>query len=70
MEASKNLTGEQTVKFSQLIKYLKDGYSHRGAWFEEGVECEFLNVREGKGWQTGKIRIRFEFIPDVIEPMD
>ena len=40
------------------------------AWLNQGIECEFLRASTGGGWQTGKIRVRFEFIPDVPDPAD
>ena len=69
MEAQMGLTGEQTVKISQLVQNLRDRIKNPtlDVWLNKGVECEFLRASEGGGWQTGKIRIRFEFIPDVPE---
>ena len=38
-------------------------------WTEEGVKVKIL--QPNKKWRSGKIRINFEFIPDVIEsPLD
>ncbi|MGF1989106.1 MAG: KGK domain-containing protein [Nostoc sp. ZfuVER08] len=37
------------------------------AWIGKGVACKVLLVKGG-GWQKGKIRIRFEFIPDSPPP--
>lgn len=56
----------QTLKVSQLIEAFKglQNSAYR-TWYEEGIECEFLGTSGGTGWQTGKIRVRFEFIPDV-----
>jgi hypothetical protein len=62
-----------TVRVSQLVKMLKaylsssipEGVAH--TWVGEGVECELLTAFTGQGWQTGKIRIRFEFVPDVLD---
>jgi hypothetical protein len=65
MEANWSLLGTSTFKVSQIIQCLKDrvGASIIGRWFVEGAECEVLSPRGG-GWQKGKIRIHFEFIPD------
>ncbi len=38
------------------------------AWFEDGVECEIVDVSAGGGWKKGKIRLRLEFVPDEPEP--
>lgn len=37
---------------------------------EEGLYCEYLNSRSGGGWQKGKLRLHFEFIPDEPAPAD
>jgi hypothetical protein len=58
-----------TVRVSQLVKalkvYLPEGVAE--TWLGEGAECELLTAFTGQGWQTGKIRIRFEFVPDVLD---
>jgi hypothetical protein len=56
----------QTLKVSQLIEAFKglQNSAYR-TWYEQGIECEFLGTSGGTGWQTGRIRVRFEFIPDV-----
>lgn len=33
------------------------------SWIDEGVPCEILKTTGG-GWQKGKFRLRWEFIPD------
>jgi|SRR3569832_191398 len=68
------LMASQTTRISELPQGFKELFqSNNGefasdvlsTWIEEGVECEFLRASTGGGWQTGKIRIRFEFVPDV-----
>lgn len=71
----------EAVKQSFQHKGLDDirhRLSHRGglpswdefknSWVKDGVECEILKVN-GKGWQRGKLRIKFtlEFCPDEAE---
>jgi hypothetical protein len=36
--------------------------------FENGVDCNLLQL-DGKGWQKGKLRICFEFIPEDDEDL-
>ncbi len=56
----------QTLRVSQLIQGFKSLQSSAfQSWYDDGIECEFLSVTGGTGWQTGKMRIRFEFVPDV-----
>jgi hypothetical protein len=31
---------------------------------KEGLYCEYLNSGSGGGWKKGKIRLRFEFVPN------
>lgn len=64
MDANRSLLGTQTFKISQFAKGFSDrfGSSVMNNWLDEGVECEVLKV--GEGWRNGKIRIRFEFVPD------
>jgi hypothetical protein len=33
-------------------------------WVSDGVACKILQAEEGGGWQTGKVRLRIEFLPD------
>jgi hypothetical protein len=63
-----------TVRVSQLVKVLKEYLTNYSVpatvaetWLGEGAECELLTAFTGQGWQTGKIRIRFEFVPDVLD---
>jgi len=64
-----------TFIVSDLISKLKSvlayGLSHaeREAFFNEGIDCRLL--KPGSDWQTGKIKISIEFIPDEINsPLD
>jgi hypothetical protein len=74
MEPDKTLMRSRTLKISELPQGFKElllssvedsAFDLLDAWLNEGVECEFLRASTGGGWQTGKIRIRFEFVPDV-----
>lgn len=39
-------------------------------WVDKGLICKVL-LAQGGGWQKGKIRIRFEFVPDKsASPLD
>lgn len=69
MEADASIIGTQTFRVSQFTQNLRKrlGASALESWFGEGIECELLIASRGGGWQTGKIRIRVEFIPDVPE---
>lgn len=65
------VTNNATFKIDQLKRNLRDRIGNTTttqSWMEDGVECELLSVSTGKGWQKGKIRIRFEFVPDEPEP--
>jgi hypothetical protein len=73
------LMASQTMRISELPQNFKELFQSTSkeaasdvlsAWIEEGVDCEFLSSSEGGGWQTGKIRIRFEFVPDVCDPQE
>jgi hypothetical protein len=57
-----------TFRVSKLVQAFKqlNNNTYR-TWYEEGIECEFLSASSSTGWQTGKVRIRFEFVPDVPE---
>ena len=66
MDATKSLISNPTFKLSQFAEALKKKVGDPfGEWFGDGVECEFLGTTSATGWRTGKIRIRFEFVPDV-----
>ncbi|MEH2291950.1 MAG: KGK domain-containing protein [Nostoc sp.] len=66
-----NFAGASTSTGEELMERLKS-LVHRNsslqkekaeAWFVNGVICKLLQA-QGGGWQKGKIRIRFEFVPD------
>ena len=65
-----NLVNAPTFKFRQVINRLYQILSAQAnstiatKWVIEAVECELLRPKSEKGWQKGKIHIRFEFIPD------
>lgn len=66
----KSLLGTPTFLLRQLTQWFRDrvSASQLEQWFGDGVECELLSPRGG-GWQKGKVRICFEFIPDQPEIM-
>lgn len=63
---------EMPEGFKKIINPAIGGITHDtlNSWLNQGIECEFLRASTGGGWQTGKIRVRFEFIPDVPDPAD
>ncbi|MEH2329374.1 KGK domain-containing protein [Nostoc sp.] len=71
MAQDANLTEASTSTGEELmerLKYLVHRSSHleeekASDWFEDGVNCKLL-LAHGGGWQKGKIRICFEFVPD------
>lgn len=68
MDAEWNFIGVNLSKLSQLrtgLERLIGRVSEK--WLSEGVECELLRA-DTSGWIKGKIHIRFEFIPDHLEP--
>ncbi|MEH1802157.1 MAG: KGK domain-containing protein [Nostoc sp.] len=57
----------ERLKFSLHGNY--DGQKQTAiGWVENGVPCELLSA-QGGGWQKGRIRIRFEFVPDEPTPL-
>ncbi|MBN3907677.1 MAG: hypothetical protein HWQ35_14285 [Nostoc sp. NMS1] len=75
MAQEANLTGASTSTGGELMERLKY-LVHRSSslneeeaskWLEDGVICKLL-LANGGGWQKGKIRIVFEFIPDKPTP--
>ncbi|MBW4549050.1 MAG: hypothetical protein KME25_32295 [Symplocastrum torsivum CPER-KK1] len=73
MKQQESLVGNNaTFKIDQLEKRFRDMMGGTNpttqGWMRDGVECEFLSASTGKGWQKGKIRVRFEFVPDEPEP--
>jgi hypothetical protein len=65
MEANWSLLNTPTFKVSQFTRGFSDrfGSSTVVNWLGEGVECEVLKA--GAEWRKGRIRIRFEFVPDT-----
>jgi len=71
MTQDANFTGSSTSTGEELmerLKYLVHRNSNlqedkASAWLVNGVNCKLL-LTQGGGWQKGKIRIRFEFVPD------
>ncbi|MEH2300855.1 MAG: KGK domain-containing protein [Nostoc sp.] len=62
-------TGEELM---ERLKSLVHGNSSlqkdkASDWFGDGVNCKVL-LTQGGGWQKGKIRILFEFVPDKPTP--
>lgn len=78
MDAGASLNRTSTSTCEELISRLQ-GYIRGNLgdviasdWCNDGVICRILQVKGG-GWQTGKVRIRIEFIPDQptdISPLD
>ncbi|MEH2233595.1 MAG: KGK domain-containing protein [Nostoc sp.] len=75
MAQDANLTDASTSTGEELIERLKY-LVHRSSnlqqdkasgWFEDGANCKVL-LAQGGGWQKGKIRIIFEFVPDKPTP--
>ncbi|MEH2236414.1 KGK domain-containing protein [Nostoc sp.] len=75
MAQNANFTGASTSTGEELMQHLKS-LVHRNsslqedkasAWLVNGVNCKLL-LAQGGGWQKGKIRILFEFIPDKPTP--
>jgi hypothetical protein len=65
------VTNNATFKIDQLKRNLRERMGTATivhSWMGDGVKCELLKASTGKGWQKGKIRIRFEFVPDEPEP--
>ena len=76
MAQDANFTGASTSTGDELMERLKS-LVHRNtslqedkaeAWAANGVNCKLL-LAEGGGWQKGKIRIRFEFVPEKVTPI-
>jgi hypothetical protein len=65
MKKTLSLINLQTFTLSQLVYWLGTAFSDSSIkqWLAEGTECKLLSPKGG-GWQKGKIRICFEFIPD------
>jgi hypothetical protein len=71
------LIHHQTFTSEELLEKMRSTLSiHRSdcgsyGWIGEGVNCEVLACQNNiQGWQSGKVRIVLEFIPDEIsEPI-
>jgi KGK domain len=66
---SKPLSLPKTIRFIELKEQLKQRPFNQvidQSLMNEGVECEILQPGS-KAWKKGKIKIKFEFIPDDIE---
>ncbi|RCJ25712.1 hypothetical protein A6S26_15355 [Nostoc sp. ATCC 43529] len=75
MAQDANFSGASTSTGEELMERLKY-LVHRNtnlqkdkaeAWVANGLNCKLL-LAQGGGWQKGKIRIRFEFVPDKPTP--
>ncbi|MEH2128945.1 KGK domain-containing protein [Nostoc sp.] len=75
MTQDANLTGTSTSTGEELMETVVNlvfqntslQQDEAEAWAANGVNCKVL-LAQGGGWQKGKIRIRFEFIPDKPTP--
>lgn len=69
MDASASLANTSTSTCEELITTLQGilhyhlGTDAASNWSNDGVNCRVLQIKGG-GWQTGKVRVRIEFIPD------
>ena len=61
------LIKHHTYKAGDFLQKLSEyvGYSKFKKWLSEGVPCEILSPNQN--WQTGKIKISLQFIPDEPE---
>ncbi|WP_416673431.1 KGK domain-containing protein [Egbenema bharatensis] len=64
-----NLISHPTFTINEMMQSIKKQIGiwkgEEEKWATEGVECKVLRPN-GKGWQTGKVRIQVEFRPDEI----
>lgn len=75
MAQDTNLTGASTSTGEELMETVVNlvfqntslQQDEAEAWAANGVNCKVL-LTQGGGWQKGKIRIRFEFVPDKATP--
>lgn len=69
MKKGESLTNSKTSRIDEIKAAIKERLSGREQWLDEGIECEMLQV--GRHWQSGKIRLKLEFIPaEVSSPLD
>jgi hypothetical protein len=69
--AASLIAQDPTFRIDQLQKTFRQllgNSSVTQSWIEDGANCQILSASTGKGWKKGKIRIRFEFVPDEPEP--
>ncbi|BAZ29961.1 KGK domain family protein [Cylindrospermum sp. NIES-4074] len=75
LTASSNIANTTTSTVSELKEalssllsaHLTRGPSSGEAWVYGGVHCKVLSV-DGGGWQSGKIQLRLEFVPNEPKP--
>ncbi|MEH1901910.1 KGK domain-containing protein [Nostoc sp.] len=62
-------TGEELMETMANLLFNNTGLQKdtAEAWAANGLNCKVL-LAQGGGWQKGKIRIRFEFVPDKPTP--
>lgn len=58
-----------TFQVSEMALFLANNLKNfsvdtKTDWAWRGVPCEVL-LRDGRGWQTGRVRFSLEFIPDA-----
>ncbi|MBD2509480.1 hypothetical protein H6G91_19645 [Nostoc muscorum FACHB-395] len=72
IEKGKSPLNASTFKVSELIVNLANRMSREfcseilNEWAWHGVPCEVL-LRDGLGWQSGRVKFSLEFIPDPQE---
>ncbi|MHC5853861.1 KGK domain-containing protein [Nostoc sp.] len=72
IEKGKSPLNASTFKVSELIVNLANKMSREfsseilNEWAWHGVPCEVL-LRDGLGWQSGRVKFSLEFIPDPQE---
>lgn len=63
-----SLNMSQTFRQEALLEFIRENwlrYDGDSELLEAGLDCEVLQAN-GFGWQTGKVRLTFEFIPDTV----
>jgi hypothetical protein len=75
-DESARLVNRQSVVFSEMITFVRqllsiyDPGQSKYFWFDRGVEGEVLKASgELSGWQSGFLRLQFEFIPLSKQPV-
>ena len=73
MDASQSLIqNDPTFRISQLKQMLRlrfnTMFNNASIWFDEGVDCQFLDAQAGGGWKKAKIRLCVEIVLDEPEP--